>query len=103
MSHNYITLVGTTPKIIALDNDCVEFQVSIRAPAGVTIELALENPNDSLVNANTSLVGPAPTWVAPPNAANANGVLHLTGTPYAAVRLTPTNGGNVTIVQQGIR
>ena len=103
MSHNYITLVGTTPKIIALDNNCVEFQVSIRASGGITIEVALENPNDQVSNANTIQAGPAPTWVAPPNAVNANGVLHLSGTPYGAVRLTPTAGGTATIVQQGIR
>lgn len=103
MKPQYITLVGTTPKIVPLETNDVSFEVSIRAPAGVTIELALEHPSDSLSDAGRAAVGPAPTWVAPPNAANANGVLHLYGTPYAAVRLTPTAGGQVTILQQGLR
>lgn len=103
MKPQYIILVGTTPKIVPLDTNVVSFEVSIRAPAGATIEVALEHPSDSLSDAGRAAVGPAPTWVAAPNAANANGVLHLTGTPYAAVRITPTGNGLATILQQGLR
>lgn len=102
MKPQYITLVGTTPKIVPLDTNVVSFEVSIRPPAGVTVELALEHPSDSLSDAGRVAVGPAPTWVAAP-AAGANGVISLFGTPYAAVRLTPTTGGQATILQQGLR
>lgn len=106
-SSQYIQLFGTTPKVIALDNNVVAFQVSIRAPVGVTVELAVEYPGDfvqgSSYDARVAPAGAALTWVAPPNAVNANGVLHITDTPYAAVRLTPTADAVVTILQQGLR
>lgn len=102
MKPQYITLVGTTPKIIALDTNVVSYELSIRATAGVTIEFALENPDDSTSDTSKAAAGPAPTWVAAPNAVNANGVLHITGTPYAAVRFTPAAGGAATVLQQGV-
>jgi len=98
---NYITLVGTTPKVIELNNNTTAgFQLSIRAPAGVTVEFALEDLVDPTEQPPSG--SPGPTWVAPPQAANANGVLHLSGTPYRLVRFTPTAGGLVTMLQQGI-
>lgn len=102
MKPQYITLVGTTPEIVALNTNTTTFDLSIRATAGVTIEFALENPNDSTADTSKAAAGPAPTWVAAPNAVNANGVLHITGTPYAAVRFTPAAGGVATVLQQGV-
>jgi len=105
MKPQYITLFGTTPKIVALDTNMVPFNVSIRPAAGVTVELSTEAPND-FVQPNTftprvAPAGAAVVWVAAP-AAGANGVIVLKD-PYAAVRFTPTTGGECTIMQQGLR
>lgn len=105
MQPQYVQLVGTTPKIVLFNTHCKAFQVAIRAPAGATVELALEDPND-FVAANsytppTAPAGAAVTWVPAPAAVN--GVIQLTNTPYAACRITPTGNGYATILQQGIK
>lgn len=102
MRPQYIQLVGTTPVIVPLDNDISVFNVAIRAPAGITVEVTLEDPADAATPANLPLgesVGQ--TFVAIPAVANANGIIYLT-TPHRAIRLTPTAGGLVTVLQQGL-
>lgn len=100
MKPQYITLVGTTPKVVPLDNNMVVFNVAIRAPAGATVEVALEDPAD-LANNIPNSGSPGPTWVAAPAAA-ANGVINLV-VPARLVRITPTGNGTATILQQGLR
>lgn len=105
MQAQYITLAAGVAKVVPLNIHNTSFEVSIRAPAATTIEVCLEEPGDSIaVGTHSPPVNPnAPVWVAAPNAVNANGVLHLTGTPYAAVRLTNASNGVATILQSGLR
>lgn len=102
MKPQYISLTGTTVKIIDLDNDVVSFQVTIRLASGVTVLGSVEKTQDS--TAPNSFTPPvttqAPVWSALPAAVN--GVISLT-TPYAALQFTPTTGGICTVLQQGVR
>jgi hypothetical protein len=103
---NYIrfTAAGAPgAKVLELNNNTTAgFQLSIRAPAGVTVEFALEDLFDPTEQPPSGAPVGGPTWVAAPNAVNANGVLHLSSTPYRLCRLTPTTGAEVvTMLQQG--
>lgn len=101
MKASYITLVGTTPRIVMPDTNVALFALSIRAPAGVTVQVALEDPGD-LTPANTyfPVVTVFPyVWLAAPAAVN--GLINI-NFPISAILLTPTAGGQVTILQQSI-
>ena len=101
MKASYVTLVGTTQKIVTPDTNIGIFSVSIRAPAGVTVELALEDPGD-LTQSNTFFpVVTAFPYVWLPSPAAVNGIINI-NYPVSAIRFTPTAGGQVTMVQQGI-
>jgi len=100
MKPEYITLVGTTPQIFQLNNNAVWFAVAIRAPAGVTVEVALEDLYDANEQPPSGAPAGGPTWLAAPAAVA--GVITLTS-PARLVRLTPTAGGVCTILQQGVR
>lgn len=92
MKPQYIVLSGTTPKTISLDTSSPVFDCQIDVPAGVTVQVALED--------STGVSGsPGPTWVAAPAAVN--GIITLRD-PYRMVLLTPTTGGQVTITQGGL-
>src|SRR4249920_2739375 len=101
MQNQYLTLVGTTPKVVTLNNNCHVFNVSVFAPAGVTVEQSVISPDDSV--APNSFTPPVttqvPVWGATPTAVA--GVIQLVA-PVSALRFTPTAGGIVSILQQGI-
>lgn len=101
MKASYITLVGTTPKIVTPDTNIGLFALSIRAPAGVTVQVALEDPGDlTPSNSYFPVVTSFPyVWLAAPTAVN--GLINI-NFPISAVLLTPTAGGQVTMLQQGI-
>lgn len=99
MKPQYITLPDTTPRIIGLDTYGETFNVTVRASAGVTVELTIEEPNDAVGTGGNPPTGPAPTFVASPAAAS-NGVIQITA-PCRALRLTAAASGTVTILQQG--
>lgn len=100
MKPQYISLIGTTPKIVQLNNDCVDFNVAIRAPVGVTVEVALEDLYDATENPPSGAPAGGPTWLAVPAAVD--GVVTLTS-PRRLVRFTPTGDALVTMLQQGVR
>lgn len=89
MKPQYITIIGGTPAVVALDNDMVAFNVSVRTDA-TTLEVTLEDPTAATA-----------TWVAAP-AAGANGLVNLTY-PVRALRFTKATNGVATILQQGLR
>lgn len=105
MRPQYIQLVGTTPKIVPFNTHPKSFEVTIRLPAGATLELSTEHPDD-FVQTNSYTPRRAPTgavvnWLAAPAAVD--GVITLVDKPYAACRITPTGDGVATIVQAGIK
>lgn len=104
MQPRYIVTTGTTPVIEHLDTNVVVFCVAIKAAAGQTVEVAVEDPDDFVApNSYTDRVAPAGLtvgWTAAPAAVD--GVITLTS-PRSAVRITPTTGGTAIILQQGIR
>lgn len=104
MKPSYITLVGTTPIIVPVNPHIAPFAVSIRPPAGTpTIEYTLENPDDFMApNTYTPRAAPAGAavaWLTAPAAVNG---VHLITAPCSAVRITPSAGGQATVVQSGI-
>jgi hypothetical protein len=101
MRPQYIQLRGTTPQVVLLNNNNHDFNVAIRAPVGVTVEVTLEDPVDPAVAANLPNSGsPGQTWTAAPAAVA--GVINLL-VPARCVRLTPTVDAQVTILQQGLQ
>ena len=101
MKASYITLVGTTQRIMMPDTNIALFALSIRAPAGVTVQIALEDPGDvTPSNSYSPVVTVFPyVWLAAPTAVN--GLISI-NFPISAVLLTPTAGGQVTMLQQGV-
>lgn len=104
----YVVLSGTTPKIINLDVNNVNQQIAVRAAAGVTVEVALEDPDDFVAGnsydppaAAAAIAGglAGPSWQAAPAAVN--GIINIVA-PIHAIRLTPTTGGVCTILQSGL-
>lgn len=105
----YVVLVGTTPKIINLDVNNVNQQVAVRAAAGVTVEVSLEDPDDFVTGNSYDPAAAAaaiaaglaaPQWSAAPAAVN--GIINIVA-PIHAIRLTPTAGGVCTILQSGLQ
>lgn len=110
----YVQLVGTTPKIVGLNNNDVSFEVLVRCGAGITLEGTLDDPADSVGMSDAPPINPnAPVWTA--IALDTNGYANLSAStgitagtgiapgPWRALRFTPTAGGAATILQQGIR
>lgn len=97
----YLTLVGSTPKVVTLNNNNEHFNVSILPSVNVTVEVALEDPAPVIAPTLSENQGsPGPTWVAAPTAL-ANGIVNLTY-PVRLVRFTPIAGGTATVLQQGL-
>lgn len=104
MQPTYIQLVGTTVKVQALDTNKHTFSVNIRLPASCTVLGCLEDPGD-ILQPNTStapVTTQAPVWSALPAAVNGIITLNATTGPYSALQFTPTTGGIVTLLQNGI-
>jgi hypothetical protein len=96
MLPQYYTVVGGTPKIVLMNNNCHVFNVMIRCAAGQTVEAALEDPIDGVVNPKS----PGPVWFAvtvSPLGAN----LYALVNPVRLIRIT--GAGVATVLQQGIQ
>lgn len=89
MRPQYITVVGGTPKIVPLDTNKVDFNVTID-PKGATVEVTLDQLQDPTKT---------PAWSSAPAAVN--GLINITA-GVTGIRLT--SAGNVTpvVLQNGI-
>lgn len=101
MKPAYISLTGTTPQTVPLETNVDIFAVSVRLASGVTMQVALESPEDQTApNSYTpARTTQAPVWLTAPAAVN--GYVSLT-IPVSAILLTPTTGGICTVLQQGL-
>jgi len=102
MKPQYITLAAGVPKILGLNANAVDVNISVRTDAD-TVELTLEYPSDSLNQSGFDVPpNPAsPVWFAAP-AVGANGI-RVIKDPVAAIRFTKATAGTATILQQGLR
>lgn len=91
MRPQYITVVGGTPKVVPLDTNKVDFNVTID-PKGATVEQTLDQVFDPVKLA-------AATWVATPAAVN--GLINLTA-GVTAVRFTSAGSVTPVLLQNGI-
>jgi hypothetical protein len=94
MKPQYLTVAGT-PVAVPLDNNVVEFDVTIRCAAGQTVDATLDDPKDPIFAPGAPA---AQVWF-PLTASPLGATIFTLTNPVRQVRIT--GAGQTTILQQG--
>lgn len=93
MKPQYITVAGT-PVVVVMDNNCVEFDVTIRIAAGQTVEATLDDPLSDIAP-----TAPAVQVWFPLTASPLGATIFVITAPVRQIRIT--GAGQATVLQQG--